>query len=420
MMESLAEWNDWWSSGKVREELVGKRREPTQRFDELTAFREIKAITGLRRTGKSTLLFQFVDHLINVDGADPKNILYVNFDDPALAGKPMKEVFDMYQRELNPLVRPYLFLDEVHNCPDWASFLRKLYDLRKVEQAFVTDSSSRYVLPEYSQTLTGRQIGIRVGPLSFREYLDWQGFDAKPPYSSSSVNLIRHHLDDYLAWGGMPEVVLRGAVAQKRQLLESYVSDIIHKDIVERHHAKYHKVKMLADFLLSNAGCLFSPRKFSRVHGLSLDSINTYMGYMAEVFLIDQVAKFDASLRKRQINPKKVYVADNGLVSVSLRLGEGRGGLVENAVHSELARHGAEIFYWKGKGECDFVLASGGKPVRALQACDTLTAENAAREQSGLREAMEALGVKKGEIVANDASAPGAVPLWKWLLGAEK
>jgi predicted AAA+ superfamily ATPase len=413
MMESLAEWNDWWSSGKVRAELIGRRREIGLRFGELTDFREIKTITGLRRTGKSTILFQFVDRLITVDGADPRNILYVNFDDPALAGKTLKEVFDAYQREMNPKAMPYLFLDEVHGCPDWAAFLRKLYDLRKVEQVFVTDSSSRYVLPEYSQVLTGRQMGIRVRPLSFEEYLDWQGFVAKPPYPSSAVNTIRHHLDEYLEWGGMPEVVLRGAAAQKRQLLESYVSDIIHKDIVERRHAKYHKVKMLADFLLSNAGSLFSPRKFFRAHGLSLDSINTYMGYMAEVFLIDQVPKFDASLRKRQINPKKVYVADNGFVTVSLRLGEGRGGLVENAVHSSLAAHDAELFYWKRKGECDFVLAKNGKPVRAVQACDRLTAENVGREEGGLSEAMEALNVP-GKLVANDGS--GGEPLWKWLL----
>ncbi|MDO9537117.1 MAG: ATP-binding protein [Thermoplasmata archaeon] len=418
MIESLAEWNEWWSTRKVRAELLGKPRHLSQRFDELTAFREIKTITGLRRTGKSTILFQFVDRLIRDLGVDPRNILYVNFDDPVLAGKHLKEVFDSYQRELNPPGKPYLFLDEVHNCPDWALFLKKIYDLRKLEQAFVTDSSSKYVLPEYSNLLTGRQISIRVRPLSFRELLNWHGFDAKPPFPSSTVNKLRHHLDDYLAWGGMPEVVLRDNPAQKRQLLNGYLADIIHKDVVERHNAKYHKVKMLADFILSNAGSLFSPRKFSRAHDLSLDSINRYMGYMAEVYLIDQVSKYDQSLRKRQINPKKVYVADNGFANVALRLGEGRGGLVENAVHSELARLEQEIFYWKGKGECDFVLAESGRPVRALQACDRLTADNVAREQGGLRGAMESLDISSGELVANDSDVKGAVPLWKWLMEA--
>ncbi|MCI0479825.1 AAA family ATPase, partial [Candidatus Uhrbacteria bacterium] len=126
MMESLSEWNDWWSSGRVRPEMAGKPRGLTSSLDDLLSTREIKVVTGLRRTGKSTLMFQFVDGLLASRGIDPADVLYVNFDDPFLAGKPLKEVFDAYQRAMNPKGLPYLFLDEVHGCPDWAAFLRRM------------------------------------------------------------------------------------------------------------------------------------------------------------------------------------------------------------------------------------------------------------------------------------------------------
>ncbi len=426
MLESLSEWNTWWNERKVAEDLVGKKR--VKIVDNLVSyldFKEIKLITGIRRSGKSTLFYQLIDFLL-LKGVNPEEILLINFEDDVLSKKELKEIFDVYQSNVNSDKKPYLFLDEVHRCKEWVLFLRKLYDLRKIVQIFITDSSSKFIKPEYSRVITGRNVTLSVFPLSFKEYLDWKNvkINKLDILGREEINKIRKFLLEYLRWGGFPEVFFRLAAAKKK-LLTEYFSDIIHKDIVERYNVNYSKVKFLADYLVANSASMFSPRKYSRSYGLSLDSINTYIGYFEEVFLFFFIPKFSYSVKGQQLSTKKVYVCDLGFFNnVGFKFSENIGRAYENAVFIELKSKGKEIYYWKDKTECDFIIKEGTKVKEAIQVCYEINENNKDREKTGLVDAMKIFKLEKGFIITGDYEGIERykgfkivyIPLWKWLL----
>ena len=289
MIEALSEWNEWWSTKVVDSELIGRKREIIISAEDMFSFKQIKTLTGLRRSGKSTLLYQLINYLLTVKKIDPNRILFVNFEDPILSKITLNEIFDEYQTNINPNEKPFIFLDEIHRCKEWALFLRKLYDLKKLEQAFITDSSSKFIKSEYASAITGREINITIFPLSIKEYLAWNGAEIKTPYTREMKNKIKNLLQSYLHWGGLPDVVLKTSETHKKILLNDYLNDIVHKDIVERYNVNYQKIKSLVDYQVANIGALFSPRKYSRTYGLSLDALNTYMGHLNEIFLFHYI-----------------------------------------------------------------------------------------------------------------------------------
>lgn len=425
MIETLSEWNHWWRERRVEGDLLGKKRGMLKELEKSLGFREIKLLIGVRRSGKSTLFYQLIDTLL-AKNVKPEEVLLINFEDDVLAKKTLREVFDAYQSNINPDVKPYLFLDEVHRCKEWVLFLRKLYDLKKIKQIFITDSSSKFIKPEYAEVLTGRNIGIPIFPLSFAEHLQWKKVKFDTMLSRGEANKVKRELLRFLRWGGFPEVFFKSPAAKKK-LLTEYFSDIIHKDIVGRYNINYEKIKSLSDFLLSNSTGLFSPRKYSRVHGLSLETIDTYLEYLREAFLFFLLPKFSYSIRKQQLSTKKVYVCDSGFFNtVGFRFSESLGKSYENAVFIELKRRGKELYYGKNKYECDFLIIGGTKIREAIQVCYELTGRNRERELNGLLEAMKKFGLRKGTVITKDYEAEERVkggkikfiPLWKWLLGS--
>ncbi|MFN4133560.1 MAG: ATP-binding protein [Candidatus Hadarchaeales archaeon] len=424
IIESLSEWNHWWKDKSVEEELRGVERTALKALEGFLSFREIKLLVGVRRSGKSTLFYQLISKLLSKD-VKPEEILLVNFEDDVLAKKSLREIFDAYQSNVNPDAKPYLFLDEVHRCGDWSLFLRKLYDLKKVRQIFITDSSSKFIAPEYARVLTGRAVTFPIFPLSFVEYLGWRGVKLGGLLGREDINRVKKTLSEFLEWGGFPEVFFK-ARAAKKKLLTEYFSDIIHKDIVERYNVSYEKIKPLADFLVSNSAAPFSPRKYSRIHGLSLESIDTYLQYFREVFLFFFVPKFDYSIRAQQLSSKKTYVCDLGFFNnVGFKFSENRGRAMENAVFVELKRRGKEVYYWKNRHQCDFLIKEGLKVKEAVQVCLDPTGEDREREIEGLVEALKHFRLRRGLVITDDYEAGEKVdgreirfvPLWKWLVG---
>ncbi len=428
MINALSEWNEWWNGKEVESELIGRRRTKIiKELIELMDIREIKLVTGIRRSGKSTLFYQLIDFLLK-SGVDSKEILLINFEDDILAGKKLRELFDVYQSNINSDKKPYLFLDEIHRCQDWVLFLRKLYDLKKLKQIFITDSSSKFIKPEYSGVVTGRNVAFNVFPLSFKEYLEWKNIEFNLKIiGGEEINKIKKILLEYLRWGGFPEIFSKQGITKKRLLLE-YFSDIIHKDIVERYNVSYSKIKMLANFLVSNCATVFSPRNYAKTYGLSLDSINSYNQYFGEVFLFFFLAKFSYSINEQQISQKKIYVCDNGFFNnAGFKFNQDIGRLYENEVFLELNRRNKEIYYWKDKYECDFLIKEGLKITEAIQVCYEINEKNKKREVEGLLGALEKFKLKKGVIITDNKEGSENIkgkkiiykPLWKFLLEDE-
>ncbi|MHA1606425.1 MAG: ATP-binding protein [Candidatus Freyarchaeota archaeon] len=395
LLEALEDWNPWWSEGEVSEDLKGITRDILSTALEYVELSKVKVVTGIRRCGKSTLLYQIIDSILT--GEDACNVLLLNFDDVRLASTPIEEIYRMYLEELRP-TNVYLFLDEVHGASGWVSLVRRVTDLGKAK-VFVTDSSSYFIPLDYARVLTGRKISLELYPLSFREFLRFKGVVERAAGTEGHA-ILRGHLKEYMVKGGFPEPFFHSEKTARRILLE-YFEDIVARDVVSRFGANYGKVRDLAYYLISNTSQMVTYRKLRGILGLGLETVQNYVNYLESVYLIFRVPAFSEKVKSQLMLPKKVYAVDTGLVNtVGFKISENIGAILENIVFLELKRRGYDIYYLPTeKREVDFV-AKRGSEVRLINVCyDPSDTNTFRREVEGLIEGLRAIGLARGEIV---------------------
>lgn len=360
-------------------------------------------VTGARRSGKSTFLQQLRKRF-------PKSY-YFNFDDPKAAGFEVQD-FDrldyVFAEEFGK--SDYYFFDEIQNVDKWELFIRKLSDNKK--KVVITGSNASLLSRELGTRLTGRHLRQDIFPFSFKEFL---AFEKKKPGVSS--------FGEYLVKGGFPEYLKQ----KKASVLQELLNNVLARDIVVRHGLRESEtIKEMAVYLLSNTGKEFSYNSLKKV--FELGSVNTaisFVSYLEDSYLVFAVKRFDYSIKKRLMLPKKVYSIDNGLAAANTAsFSEDRGRMLENQVFLHLRRKNSEIFYFKEKGECDFVFKEKEKIVGAIQVCYSLNEDNTKREVSGLLEALEKFGLKNGLILTfnqedrllENNKEINIKPAWKWML----
>lgn len=422
ILQSLLDWNPW-LTGDFPEELIGfKRNYDLFPYLEVP---EIKIVEGARRVGKSTLLYQLI-HQIH---KKHKNILYVNFEDEVLSKYPLADIISTYL-EHAPI--EYLFIDEIQACPDWVQFTRKIYDRKEYNQIWVSGSNATLIKEEYATLLTGRNLPINVFSLSFPEFLIFKSFS--PEALSSSLiptkTKIKYQklFSEYMEYGAFPAVVNRTVL--KKELLLAYFDDFIYKDIVARYEVNANKIKELAIYLATNSCKLFSYRNIATALDCHVNTITDYFNYLKEIFLFEELYKFDFSLSKQYSNDKKVYCLDTGLAAaVSFRFSQDKGRILENIVFNELRRRNHQIYFHKHKKECDFLIKEELKITQAIQVClELMDADTKNREITGLMDALEKYNLQRGLLLTLSEERIEHVvydtktyiidikPVWKWLL----
>src|SRR3989344_1037311 len=177
-IEKLSEWNPWWENSNLINELKGVNRPGYNFLINTTEIKEITIITGVRRSGKSTLMYQIIDHLLK-KGIKPEHILFVNLEDKKLSNDSLDEIYESYRENINPDKKAYIFLDEIHRKPSWESWIRKKYDLKSNDKFVISGSCSYLLKKEYSTLLTGRNLTFEVYPLSFEEVLHFKKINFK-------------------------------------------------------------------------------------------------------------------------------------------------------------------------------------------------------------------------------------------------
>lgn len=428
LRKTLSFWNDWWYGKELPESV--SRDEYLSELTSLLDIREVVVLTGIRRSGKSTLLYQLIGHLLH--SYPPSNICYINFDDSSLVPF-LKEVeflevlYETYLEEQNPEGKVFLFFDEIQNLESWEKWVKKMYDKNDNVKFIVTGSSSSLLKKEYSSLLTGRVLLREVNPLFFTEYLDFMGVtvDKSTSYLLNNKPLIKKHLNDYMKFGGFPEVVLQGSEKIKVELLKNYFAGIIGRDVLMRYPVRdASKIENMAHYLLTNSATLVSAKKLGNVLGISPHTIQDYMKILEEVYLIQTVPFFSYSIKEQILKPKKVYCIDTGIRnSVGFTFSKDLGRTAENIVHFHLRRSG-EVFYWKDQAgrEVDFVVK--GKNIDLIQVCWELTDKVKKRETRSLLEAMKQFNVDESTIITEDylmdedwdGKKIRFVPLWLWLV----
>jgi len=424
-LQKLNEWNPWWETKEVPRELIGVTR-PTyaELFDSLNE-REITILTGIRRSGKSTLMYDMIDNLIK-RGIKPNQILFVNFEDKKLSEESLDDMYNTYRKELNLDEKAYIFFDEIHRKKDWESWIRKKYDLKTNDKFIISGSCSYLLRKEYSTLLSGRNLSYDVFPLSFEEFLLFKNIKVDKSDLKKGITLektrisILRALDEYLEFGGFPEVLFKNRYF-KTKLLEQYFDDILYKDIIDRYDLSSQKLRDLALYLMTNFTGFISLRSIRNALGISYDTTKDYFSYYKEVFLFFTVDHFSYSFKEQKTLPSKVHCVDNGLRNaVSFKFSKDKGKLAENAVLVELKRRRKDIYYWKDRSEVDFIIKNRDQTLTAINV--SYTDDIPEREVYSLKEFASKYKNKIKELVLitenTEKKEQGIlfIPLWKWLI----
>ena len=336
-------------------------------FDELLLNKQIKLITGPRRSGKST------QALLMLRG---KNFAYLNFDDNALLSRWNEEVVMAMLDDVYPAY-DYLLLDEVQNLDNWDLWVSKLY--RNGVNMVITGSNAKLLSSEMATVLTGRYIQVEMLPFSLAEVFEWNGMNLGAVSDEDAVRALRM-MDDYLRNGGYPETVEARSITQG--YLSTLFDSIVWKDVAKRHRVRnVNDLNNLAMYLVSN---FCNPLSYNSVAmDLGFASVATtkkFMGYLNEPYLFFYLSRYNNKLKLMKNAPQKVYLVDNGFVSAkAFSLSDNLGRLLENQVFVELLRRGynteRSLFYYRSRNdkEVDFVTRDGNRIESLIQVCYDLS-----------------------------------------------
>ncbi len=306
-------------------------------------------VQGVRRCGKSTLLSQ----LLRRYSLDRQRALFINFEDPRLSAAldhttldTLVHAFEHKHAESGSRGLTFL-LDEIQHVRGWQQWLRTQLDKRGSHHFVVTGSNAHLLSGELASSLTGRHLTVELFPFDLDEALT----------ANSDLTVT-----EYLAAGGFPAAL--GSLDADR-LLRSYFGDIVERDMRERVGARSSlPLRQVVQMLFESAGSELSLRRIAAAAGIAVDTAALYVDAAESVYLVFSCPYFAWSERKRLARNKKFYPIDTGLRRVSVtRTGTDRGKSLECATFLLLRRRYREVFYWRGRGEVDFVVQHDGRTV---------------------------------------------------------
>lgn len=404
-----------------QEILHAPNKRYVQRYiaDEWLQTSEILIISGIRRCGKSVLMQQMRDRLVEKD-------FFFNFDDERLANFKLDD-FQKLQEcfvELFGEQHTYYF-DEIQNIEGWERFVRRLYNAGN--KIIITGSNARMLSRELGTHLTGRYIQVEIYPFSFQEYLAMNEIpvNAKTLYTTTGRATMVKSFVKYMECGGFPKFLQDGSVSYLTSLYES----IIYRDILTRNGLTNEKEMLeLMFYLASNATKRVTYSSLGKVVGIQHpDTIKNYLEYIQQTYLISQLFRYDPSVKKQMMSPKKIYFVDNAIIKrIGFNATENNGVFLENLVFIELKRRGWDVYYYADKKECDFIVRKGLHISDAYQVTLKMDSpQTREREIAGVREAMQAYSLSKGYILTfegketinfDDGTIVEVVPVWEWIL----
>jgi predicted AAA+ superfamily ATPase len=326
------------------------------------------AVIGMRRAGKTCMLWQVLADRLAA-GAHRSSLLYFSFEDERLAGMQASDLdlvveeYFLRHPEHRGTAKTVFFLDEIQLVPGWETFVRRILDTENID-VFLSGSSARMLSREIASSMRGRAMEAVVRPFSFTEALRHAG--QEPVKAMSPDKQLRSTLNKallaFLESGGFPEAQALDQ-RSRMELLRTYVDVVLLRDIIERHDISHPQcLRWMVRQLLGNPAGGFSVNKFhndlkSQGMAIGKDKLHAYLEHLEDSFLLRSLSLATDSIRRRQVNPRKVYPVDTGLIALFNRSGKAQTGhALETAVLHELERHGAEVAYVKTESgyEVDF------------------------------------------------------------------
>jgi len=371
---------------------------------------KIISVIGARRSGKTYILYQLIDKLI--EQIDKSKIIYINFEDERLdfdVGD-LDLILQGY-REIYPesnLDSCYFFFDEIQNVSGWEKFVRRLYDTI-TKHVYLTGSNAKMLGSEISTSLRGRSISYEVYPLSFYEYLSFKEIPSDL-YVSKTKGKVYNALELYLASGGFPEITEIDDNSIINRILQEYFDVMLFRDLVEHYEIK--NIIALKFFLKRIFASATKPISINRIYNdlksagikVGKNSLYDFIRMAEAVSMVHTIKKYSNKISIQEFGERKVYVIDNGLLnSIVFQFSSDIGKMMEQVVYWELKRRNYFIYFLKNGFECDFVIASVSGVKDIIQVCyDISDPYTLKREVKGLVNAATELGLKSGLIITYD------------------
>ncbi|MCQ2742936.1 MAG: ATP-binding protein [Bacilli bacterium] len=321
----------------------------------------IKVLTGIRRCGKSVLLRQIRDEILETVGVESDHIIEMNFEDVAFSRiTTFKKLNSYILKRIKDDKKYYIFLDEIQHVSQFEKTLSSLKATKNVS-IFVTGSNSKLLSGRLASLLVGRCKEFKIMPFTYSEFMQ---------YNAVNGISLSNSFQDYLRFGGMPQRMDYDNEDEIREYLSSLFDGIVNKDICNsKSKINRENFDTVSKYILSNCGKEFSAASvssyFSEANGEKMfrETVYRYLDKLEKACLISRVKRYDVASKRNLKSVEKQYAADTGMVlacSSSNRVFPSR--LLENAVYNELVYKGYDVMIGKTyKGEIDFVVMKDGK-----------------------------------------------------------
>lgn len=317
----------------------------------------VKVITGIRRSGKSTLLLQIQQELIS-GGVDASQIIHLNLDFYQHEHLRYKDALYQYIIDHLHQEKSYVFIDEIQEVEAFETIINSLNSYQNVD-IYLTGSNSKMLSGEYATYLTGRYVSFEVFPFSFKELSIY--------YPEKSQEKI---FNDYIIYGGFPQVQMFSGDAEKKTLLTDLYHSIVVKDIAERH--KIRNVSSLEKYLVylnNTTSSLFSAENITAYfknegRTISKETLYNYIRYAKDAYYIYSAQRYDINGKKLLTTNEKVYINDHGFRSIFFNNQRDIEKILENIVYFELLRRGYKVYVGNiDSYEIDFVAEKGNEKI---------------------------------------------------------
>lgn len=381
-------------------------------------------VIGLRRAGKSTLLYKIVQDLV-ASGTDWNQIIYVNFEDERLSEFSLNDFNDILsvQAEMSDK-KGWFFLDEIQNIEGWEKFARRMADAK--EHTFITGSNAKMLSAEIESRLGGRYLTKYVTPFNFREFLKAKNIDYsdKTILSTKESGKIKREMQSYFYFGGFPESI---EYKNKREYVSSIYQKILLGDIAARNGIR--NTNGLRLLMKKIAESVKDEISYSKLHNIlksigvsiSKDIVIDYVGYARESFLIFAIRNYFSKFVDKETTPK-YYFNDNGLLNLFLNKEEPR--LLENLVAVNLwNKYKDNLYYLKSQNiDADFFVEETGEVIQVAYSVSNISSD---RETRTLLEVAKTVKEAKRFIIITyeeekemtvDGVKIEVFPVWKWLI----
>lgn len=322
-------------------------------------------LVGIRRAGKSYMLYQHIQHLV-ANGHSIEEMLFINFEDERISDIRKEDLYLVLEayRELFAF-QPIIFLDEIQNVDGWEHFARRLADEKY--RVFITGSNAHMLSREISSTLGGRYLTKEIRPFSFSEYLEYHNIHLPQHWELSPIRAdVVRLFSDYFYYGGLSEVF---DIQDKKSWLQSLYQKILYSDIVMRKGVRNERSLRL--LIRKLADSVMQPTAIKRLQDIlqgdgtkiTRDTIGSYLDYLHESYLTFGISSFTDSISQRE-SIKKRYFYDNGILNLFLFLPETK--LLENLVAIKLYnKYGDDLYYYNKNVEVDFCVPNDGLLIQA-------------------------------------------------------